>query len=103
MDGTLADLSSAYAEVEERLFGAAVLLASTMGIAKHMVPTQSPARSVPTRTMEFDACFDDLPKIDWEKVGDRAGAFILRNMPELMREQLPRIMAAPNKNRITKR
>ena len=48
-------------------------------------------------------CFDDLPKIDWEEVGDRAGAFILRNMPELMREQLPRIMAAPNKNRITKR
>src|SRR5438067_7024404 len=60
-DRHLGMLPTRYARAE-RLFGSAVLVASTMGIAKHMVPTQSRARSVPTRTMEFDACFDDLPK-----------------------------------------
>src|SRR5437870_4459684 len=32
------------------------------GHREYMVSTQSPTRSVPTRPMEFDACFDDLPK-----------------------------------------
>src|SRR5438445_3819468 len=32
------------------------------GHREYMVSTQSSTRSVPTRPMEFNACFDDLPK-----------------------------------------
>jgi uncharacterized protein len=71
-DGDLEGMRAGSAESPRRLqhcvgivtgsYGRPVSCASTMGIANTMVTVDTGSQAVPTRSMDFDPCFEDLPK-----------------------------------------